>query len=414
VTGPSLFFNTGSTVLGMRQTTGPSGVYVYTQNNPATPQVVYLTSSDTTVVTVPDSVIIPTNTNYVYFPINAMDTLGTIQVRASATGFSSVNMSVQVTRPKFAISTSSQLNTTSARSGITVYAEDQNGTAHYTTDSVIVHLASSAIGVATVDSTVVTIPAGQYYNGHATWGPASLTTPGTAQLSATDTTAALYAYQQATFNVAVVTPSLNFDWGTQTLGIGQYNNLYVYSPDNAASPIGVALAHTGTARTTTTIGGVTVDSVTIPVGYNYVYFHVVGTAVGMDTLMASATIPPFNSATAYSAVSLGRVDPLGSWPSSLSVSGNDSTQFVLYARDSTTGAHYVQDSTTFTLTASGDIQFVSGGANSAPITSVVIPADQYYVYVWVKATGPVTGTGQATISAPNYVTYNTPTITVGP
>ncbi len=416
VTGPSLYFNSGSTVLGMRQTTGPNAIYVYTQNNVVTPQTVYLTSSDTTVVTVPDSVIIPTNTNYVYFPINALDTLGTIQVRASATGFSSVNMSVQVTRPKFAISTSSQLNTTSPRYAVTVYAEDQNGSTHYTTDTVFVHLASSAIGVATVDSAVVAIlpSTSTYYNNHATWGPASLTTPGTAQLSATDTTAALYAYQQATFNVAVVTPSLNFNWGTQTLGIGQYNNQYVYSPDNGASPLGVALAHTGAARTTTTIGGVTVDSATIPAGLNYVYFHVVGTAVGMDTLVASATVPPFNPATAYSAVSLGRVDPLGSWPSALSVSGTDSVQFLLYARDSTTATHYVQDSTTFTLTASGDIEFVSGGANSAPITSVVIPADQYYVYVWVKATGPVTGTGQATISATNYVTYNTPTITVGP
>ncbi|HTX66505.1 MAG TPA: hypothetical protein VMD31_12100, partial [Opitutaceae bacterium] len=223
--------------------------------------------------------------------------------------------------------------------------------------------------------------------------------------------AALYAYQQATFNVAVVTPSLNFNWGTQTLGIGQYNNQYVYSQDNAASPIGVALAHTGTARTTTTIGGVTVDSVTIPAGYNYVYFHVVGTAVGMDTLVASATIPPFNSATAYSAVSLGRVDPLGSWPSTLSASGSDSTQIILYARDSTQGTHYVQDSTTFTLAPNANIQFTANGG-TVPITSVVIPADQYYVYLWVK--GLAQGSGQATISATGYATYNTPTIAVGP
>ena len=414
VTGPSLLFNTGSTTLGMRQTTGPGAVYVYTQNNPATPQVVYLTSSDTTVATVPDSVIIPTSTNYVYFPINAMDTLGTIQVRASATGFSSVNMSVQVTRPKFGISTSSQLNTTSGRSTIYVYAEDQNGTSHYTTDSVIVHLASTAIGVATIDSTTVTIPKGQYWNypnNVATWGPASLTTPGTAQLTATDTTAALYAYQQATYNVAVVTPSLNFNWGTQTLGIGQYNNQYVYSPDNAASPIAVALTHTGTARTIATLNGVTVDTIPISAGTNYTYFHVVGTAVGMDTLVASATIPPFNPATGYTAVSLGHVDPIGSWPGTLSLSTNDSVQIILYARDSTGTSHYVQDSTTFTLAPNANIQFTANGGTT-PITSIVIPADQYYVYLWVK--GLAQGSGQATISATGYATYNTPTITVGP
>jgi len=348
----------------------------------------------------------------VYFPINAMDTLGTIQVRASATGFSSVNMSVQVTRPKFAISTCSQLNTTSGRCGITVYAEDQNGTTHYTTDSVIVHLASSAIGVANIDSAVVTIPVGQYYNNRATWGPASLTTPGTAQLSATDTTPALYAYQQATFNVAVITPSLNFNWNTQTLGIGQYNNQYVYSPDNAgASPFVVALSHTGSARTTTTLNGVSVDSVTIPTGTNYVYFHVVGTAVGMDTLVGSETVPPFNPATGYSAVSLGHVDPLYNWPTTLSISGTDSVQIIMYARDSTGGTHYLQDSTTFQLTPNANIQFTANGG-TVPITSIVIPQDQYYVYLWVK--GLAQGTGQATISATNYVTYNTPTITVGP
>jgi hypothetical protein len=55
---------------------------------------------------------------------------------------------------------------------------------------------------------------------------------------------------------------------------------------------------------------------------------------------------------------------------------------------------------------------VSGGANSAVITSIVIPQDQYYVYFWVKGVGQ--GVGQATISATNYVTYNTPAITVSP
>ena len=413
VTGPSLFLSTGSTVLGMRQTTGSNAIYVYTQNDPATPVTVYLTSSDTAVATVPDSVIIPTTTNYVYFPITAMDTLGTIQVKAQATGFAQTVMSVQVTRPKFAINTCSQANTTSGRCTITVYAEDQNGTTHYTTDSVIVHLASSATGVATVDSAVVTIPIGQYSNNHATWGPASLTTPGTAQLSASDTTAALYAYQTATYPVTVLTPTVSFDWGTQTLGVGQYNNVYVYTPDNASvAPFNVVLTHTGLARTIATLNGVTVDTIPIPVGTNYTYFHVVGSAVGMDTLVGSIGTPPFNPGTAYSAVSLGRVDPLGNWPGTLSQSANDSVQIVIYARDSTQGTHYVQDSTTFTLNASGAIQFWSGGANSAPITSVVMPQDAYLVYIWVK--GVAQGTGQATISATGYTTYTTPTVTVGP
>jgi hypothetical protein len=138
----------------------------------------------------------------------------------------------------------------------------------------------------------------------------------------------------------------------------------------------------------------------------------VGAAVGWDTLVASATTPAFYSATGYTAVSQGHVDPISYWPSSLSLSGTDSVQILMYARDSAQAGHYVQDSTTFTLAPNANIQFVSGGANSAVITSIVIPQDQYYVYFWVK--GVAQGTGQATISATNYVTYNTPAITVSP
>ncbi len=411
VTGPSLSFSPSAVTLGMRQTTGPSGVLVYTQNIPTSPVVVHLKSTDTLVVTVPDSVIIPTTSTYVYFPVNAMDTLGTIQVQATATGFGSGTMSVQVTRPKFYINTAPQLNTTSPRSKIWVYAQDANGVTHYTTDSVIVHLASSATSVATVDSAVVTIPKGQNYNANATWGPASLTTPGTAQLTATDTTPALYAYTQDTFDVAVVTPKLVFSWSTQPLALGQYNrNEYVYSPDNATSPITVSLAHSG--HIGILVGGVPVTSVTIPAGTSITYFNVVGDSTGLDTLVATASTPPFNPDTAYTGVSQGHVDPLGSWPTTLSISGTDSALVYLYARDSTQTTHYVQDSTTFTLATTGSIQFWSGGANSVQITSIVIPKDQSYVTLYVK--GVSQGSGSATISATNYVTYTTPTITVSP
>jgi adhesin/invasin len=413
VTGPSLYLSPNSTVLGMRQTTGSSGAEVYTQNSVTTPLVVHLKSTATSVVTVPDSVIVSTGSNYAYFPVNAMDTLGTIQVQATATGYGTATMTVQVTRPQFYISTSNQLYTTSGRSHIYVDAEDANGTTHYTRDSVVVTLASSAPGVANIDSLTVTIPKGQYYNGNATWGPnPNQATPGTAQLSASDTRAAFYAYTQGTFNVSVVTPKLGLTWGTQTLGLGQYNTNYAYAPSSALAPIAVSLSHAGTARTTTKVNGVAITVDTIPTGNSSTpYFHVVGTAVGWDTLVASASSPPFYPDTAYTAVSQGHVDPIGSWPSTLTLSGTDSVLVYLYARDSTQNTHLVQDSTTFTLAPNANIQFTAYGG-TGPITSVVIPKDQSYVYLWVK--GLTQGTGQATISATNYVTYNTPAITVSP
>ena len=411
VTGPSLTFSTGSLVLGNRQTTGPTGVYVQTANNVAAPLVVNLLSTGTTVATVPASVTIPAGSYYAYFAVTGMDTIGTVQVQATATGYSSPTpITVQVTRPKFQISTTGLLNTTSPRTGIYLYAEDANGTSHYTTENVVVTLASSATAVATIDSTTVTIPAGSYYASTPTWGPGGTT--GTAQLSATDTRAAQYAYNQATFNVTVQTPSLNFDWATQSLGIGQYNNLYVYTPDDATSPIDVTLAHSGTPRTSILLNDTARSVVTIPTGTYYVYFHVVGATVGMDTLVATTTSPVENPATGYTAVTLGQVSPIGGWPSTLSLANGDSALITMFAYDSAQVSHYVQNATTFTLAPSGSIEFVSGGANSAVITSVVIPKDAYYVQFYVK--GVSQGTGQATITATNYVAYNTPTITVSP
>ena len=410
VTGPALQFSTSSLVLGNRQTTSTNGIYVYTANSVVTQLAVHLHSTDTTVATVPDTVFIPAGSNYAYFPVNGRDTIGTVQVQATATGYSAGATSVQVTRPKFQISTSSQLNTTSAKATIYVYAEDANGSTHYTTEDVVVTLGSSALGVATVDSVTVTIPAGQYYSNSASWSPTG--TVGTAQLSATDTRAAQYAYNPATFDVRVVTPSLNFSWGTQTLGIGQYNSEYVYTPDAATQPITVSLSHTGTPRTTTTVSGVAVNSVQIPTNNNLVSFHVVGSVTGMDTLVATTTSPVENPATGYTAVSKGQVNPIGNWPATLSLASGDSVQITLYAYDSAQVAHYVEATTTFTLAPSGSIQFVSGGANSTVITSIDIPKDAYYVQFYVK--GAAQGTGQATISASNYVTYTTPTITVNP
>ncbi|HXY18968.1 MAG TPA: Ig-like domain-containing protein [Gemmatimonadales bacterium] len=410
VTGPSLYLNYSSLVLGNRQTTGPTSIYVYTTNSVATPLTVHLLSTGTTVATVPDSVVILANTNYAYFTVTGQDTIGTVQIQASATGYTAATASVEVTRPKFVISATTQLNTTSPRTALYVYAEDANGTTHYTAENVVVTLASSATAVATIDSATVTIPAGGYYSNAATWGPGGTT--GTAQLSATDTRAAQYAYNQGTLNVGVVTPSLNFDWTTMSLGIGQYNDMYVYTPDAATSPINVNLSHTGTPRTSIILNDTARTAVTIPTGTNYVYFHVVGASVGTDTLVGTTTSPVENPATAYTGVSLGQVSPIGGWPATLSLANGDSALITMYAYDSAEVSHYVQNATTFTLAPSGSIEFVSGGASSAVITSVLIPKDSYYVQFYVK--GVSQGTGQATITASGYATYNTPTITVSP
>ena len=87
VTGSSLGFSATSEVLGMRQTTGAFGVFVSVPTNVSTPLVVNLASTSTLVATVPTSVTIPAGQDFAYFPIYGRDTIGTVQIQATATGY---------------------------------------------------------------------------------------------------------------------------------------------------------------------------------------------------------------------------------------------------------------------------------------------------------------------------------------
>ncbi|MHB1263787.1 MAG: Ig-like domain-containing protein [Gemmatimonadaceae bacterium] len=400
VTGPSLRMSSSSVRLGMRQTTGATDMYVYVDNSVSAPLTVNLVSSSSRVVSVPSTVTIPAGSNSAYFRVEALDTLGTIQVQAAASGYNPVNMTVQVTQPRFVISTSTSSYTTGSPRGMTIYATDAQGSTHYTSEPVTVTLVSSAPGVASVDSTTVTIPAGAYYTQHASWRPGTI---GTAQLTASDERAAFYKYQPGTVDVSVLTPPLSLSWNTRWLGLGQYDDdAYVSVPDNAASSIPVSFSHRGTARITTVPAG----GVTIPTGTYYQYFRVIGSSVGTDTLLASASVPAHLRDSAYTVVSAGRIDPISSWPATLAA--GDSAQVTLYARDENQGTHKVVAATTFTLAANANIEFRSGGA---AITAITIPADAGQVSFYVK--GKAAGTGSATITATNYSTY-TNSITVTP
>ncbi len=404
VTGPSLNFSTNTLKYGMRQMSGPSDVYVYTANNVTSPLVVNLVSTDPRVITVPATVTIPTGQNFAYFTVTGKDTLGTIQVQATATGYSpAIPIAVQVTAPKFIINTANTLNTTSAPQIITLYATDAAGTVHYVTEDVVVSLTSSAPGVASIDSTFVTIRNGNYYTQAARWSPVS---PGTSQLRAFDPRAVMYQYGDGTQAVQVVVPALNLGWSSTPLGLGQYIAEYVSTPDNQTVPLTVALTHIGTARTSVP------NSVTIPAGSNFVAFNVVGTASGTDSLIATVTSgTPQNPDTAYTAVDVGRVDPLSNWPTTIAT--GDSVQITLFSRDPGDNVRNESAATTFTLAPNANIQFKAGGAAAAStvITSAVIPADGFFTSFWVK--GVSAGTGSVTITSPNYTSY-TITVTVTP
>lgn len=399
VTGPSLSISRGTIKLGMRQTTGDGYVYVHVPNNVAAPLTVNLVSTSTRVATVPASVTIPAGSYYAYFPVDAQDTVGTVQVQATALGYNPTASTVQVTEPRFRITTTESGYTTSPGRRITVYAADADGTSHYVREPVTITLTSSAPGVATVDSTTVTIPAGEWYNNAAFWIPHTV---GTAQLMASDPRAVFYRYASGTVNIQVATPKVQFSFGTTSLGIGQYldDAYYVHTPEHMADGATVNLSHLRTARTTIPA------STAIPAGSYYSYFRITGTSAGVDTIGAAIASPLHQPDTAFVAVDKGTIEGIGSWPTSLGV--GDSVRVTLYIRAPDGGHRRAAVATTYTLTPSSHLEFT---ADNAVITSITVPANADRVSFYVK--GKTAGPGTASISSPNYVTYDS-AITVTP
>ncbi|MBX3173884.1 MAG: Ig-like domain-containing protein [Gemmatimonadaceae bacterium] len=391
VTGPSLFLVNSSPQLGMRQNSGGGNAYVYVQNNvTGQPLVVNLASSDPSVATVPATVTIPVGTYYAYFNVTAHDVVGTVQIQATAAGYSPATVNQEVTAPRFVVTTATTVRTTQGLQVVNVYATDAAGTQHPTNEAVVVNLASSSTAVGTIDSATVTIPAGASQHSTARFRPL---TPGTTQLSATDPRSEGYRYNTGTVNVSVTLPSLQFSWGgSMSVGIGQYtDDYYVYTQDNQVAAV-VANLSRATGRS------VVADTTTINAGTYYRYVRIGGGTAGADTLRASAA-GFVDSPPAGVNVGLGRVDGITNWPTTLAT---DSVQVTLYTRAPDASIRRVSEATTFTLAATGNVQFAVGGAT---VASVVVPADGISVSFWVKRL-PGGGTANVSISAANYATYN--------
>lgn len=395
VTGPSLSLVNSRPRLGMRQNGAMTSSYVQVPNNiTGNPLVVRLLSTDPSVASVPDSVVIPVGTYYAYFQITAHDVVGTVQIQATAPGYSPATVNQEVTAPRFVLTVPTSLRTTSPAAAVYVGAADASGTQHYVNENVVVTLASSNTAAGTIDSTTVTIPAGGYFSNTARFAPQSA---GSTQISASDARTESYRYGEATATISVTTPPLVTSWGTSPLSIGvnQWReDAYVSVNDNRTSPLILNLAHA-------TGASVTADTLTIPTGTYYRYVRVTGAAVGVDTI--SFTAPGHTAVAGPVSVGLGRVDGITGWPTTLST---DSVQVTLNTRDPAGTARNVSTATTFTLSANANVEFRSGGA---VITAVTVPANTSTATFWVRRTGA--GTASVSITSPNYQTYNS-TITV--
>ena len=398
VTGPTLTIagaNPGQ--LGTRQHTSVGQYYVALPNAVGAPLTVSLVSTDPRVATVDNSVTIPAGQSYAYFTITAQDTIGTVQIQATATGYTATSTNMRVSKPMFVLSTPTSTYTTTPPNYVLVYAADADGTQHLVNADVVVTLLSSAPGVASIDSSRITIVAGSYYSNVARWTPGTV---GTATLTASDDRAIRYPYTSSSANVTVTTPPGYLSIGNGvSLGIGQYFDAYTQIPYTPATAMTVPLTHAANATTSTP------SSVTIPSNNNYVYFRVLGASTGSDTITASP--PNHTPATGTVNVGLGRIDGIAAWPTSLKL--GDSTLVTLYTRaPDNSNTRNVAAATTFSLVSGSPIEFhVAGSA----VTSVTVPVDTYYVQFYVKAVS--TGTASVSITSTNYVTY-TSSISVSP
>ena len=399
VTGPSLRMSTATSKLGMRQYS--TDRYVHVDNTvTGSPLVVYLISTDTNVATVPDSVIIPVGSYYAYFRMEAQDTVGTIQIQATATGYSPVNTQLQVTEPKFVLSTSTTRNTTSPPTTLTVYATDADGNSHYVAEDVTVTLSSSAPSVAYPDSVTITIDSGTYYSNDAR---IRFLSEGSTRITASDSRAAIYRYNPGFVDITVNTPTVSLGSVPSSLGVGQYADPYVYLPDHTTDTVTVTLTHIGSANTSVP------TTVKVPPGTYYAYFRMTGVSVGSDSIIVSA--PGHHSDTVFTTVGTGTIQISG-WPSGMTV--GQTTGMTLYTDDQNGANHYVAAPTTFTLAPANDnIRFytTSSAADDAFITSITVPANASYVSLYVRARAA--GTSGVSISNADYTTY-TNTTTVAP
>ena len=402
VVGPSLHLAYGTTIsspltVGMRQHVGVGGNYVYV-DNPVTgaPLTVNLLSTDPTVATVVATVTIPVGQTTGNFDIFGQDTIGTIQIKASATGYAPTVSYVQVGHPKFAVFSNGTAYTTSPPSTITVYAEDQAGNTRYASEDVHVTLTPSNGSVAAPDSATITIKKDAYYTQAAQM---HYLAAGTTTLTASDPRGNFYKYDPYTTNtITVSVPTVSIGLSANvTLGMDQYIDASVSIPNTLASPLIVTLGHSSGATTTPA-------TVTIPAGQVNASYRVTGAATGSDVLTSSAT--GFQSSSATIAVDSGVV-VLSGWPAS--VKAGDSVAVTIYSYDAGGNLRYLGSPVTFTLAPNANIVFDQGGAT---VTTVTIPALNYGTGTfYVK--GVTAGTGSVSITGGRFRSY-TNTLTVNP
>ena len=403
---PPLFLGVrDTTALGMRQRRSLDlGV---DRTVTGTPLTVNVAMSDTTALSEsPASVTIPLgSTAGPPVVITGRDTSGMATVVATAYRHEPATVTVRVNRPQFGVGapvTGIPHYPGELPGDVTVGAGDSldqltSSGGGMPIETVTADIVSSNPSIASLDSTSLTIPAGQSVSGTA---HLSFNAPGSVTITATDPRSAYYRYGSATSATVMIVPKrLVFSDSVMLLGIGQYWSDAVFLEGRIPTDLVVSLTHTAPAVATLDHPIDTLFS-TGPSGP--VALH--GLAAGVDSVVAAASgwLPD----TLPVRVGPGTV-VLWGWPSALRQ--GDSAEVSLQVADQAGEGRLADAATTFTLAPNANIVFTSTDGVIGAVT--VSAKNQGTGYFYVKAVAP--GTGTATITNANYQPYSN-SVTVSP
>jgi len=391
VVHPPLLFSTGDTLhLGMRQRGFPASVGV---DRPVegSPLRVHLSRTDTVALRVtPDSVDIPVGEFGAAIDVVGRDTIGTSVVTATAAGRNPGQSVIVVGRPRVLVAPLFELGLPhypgDSPGQLVLNAVDSTtGFTRFPTEAVTFAVASSNPSVVSLDSTTLTVPAGQ---GEPHTATVSFNAPGTAVITATDPRSAFYAYAPgASVPITVVPRRLVAD--SLSLGVGQRWSFGVFVEAPIPSDIVAHLSHT-----TPAVAALSDTVATIMSSSRYGAVLARGLAAGVDSVVATAS--GWLPATGVVVVAPGQ-SRLVTWPATLGV--GDSVSLYLEVLAPNGQPRHADVATEFTLAANANIAFVRNGV---AITSVTVDpgspsSDRFYVK------GVAAGSGTVTASAAMYV-----------
>jgi plastocyanin len=359
VTGPSLYFGTGTVTVGTGQIF--AGQYVYVNNAVnGSPLVIHLSRTDSAASVSAqvfglsaDSVTIPVGSS----SSGAFDITGknapSANLIARANGYNQATAIVSVGQPRLIASQKTlSLFVGAPATSVAVYPQDHTGSNRIVATPTAVGDTVSAPGIVATDSAVKTIAA----RGSSTSFALSGLKKGSAAVIYSSTA---FGYRPDTTVVSVDTATLVVNAPPAGLGPNQQAQMYVSIPFSAAAPVTVNLA--SSAPGTLTVPG----TVTIPGNSNYVYFNVTGVAIGTATI--SATASGFYPAAPVG-VTIG--PPKLGFGFSSSVSAGVPATIYVYPQDQTGTTRNITAPLTITLSSSSPNHTAFGA------TSLTIPAGQ--------------------------------------